>query len=254
MLSFYEILINIIIVSIPEVIFLAYIILIIMERYDYVDKYNFKESFKKIMLIVVIPYALLSSFTLHVLDLSLYIRVGINIGLISLLVTILLWSKSIFKIIIASMIGLAIIIFVELLTGLIINYGFNINGSALNVSPWSNFVLTLPVRVIQFGLIYMLYLKKNAIVSINLYSIWRENPSFRKLLFVCTLINIVIGLFMYNKFTLNAYLEVLPIDVQLFIVIALFILIIINTIIPWVTIISIYPGEKYKKSYKEWEI
>lgn len=246
-MSLDEIIINMIIVSVPEEFLMVLITLILMRRYDFIDRYNIENNLKKIMFIAVIPCVILFSYTLYGLELNFYLKMIINAMVFYVLMLLLLKSKEWLKLALFSMLSMFIVIILELTVNLILVYVFNLNTSVLNISPWINFIVVLPVRIIQFSIIYMIYLKKNALVNISILNIWMENLAYRRLIFLCLSVDICIGLFMYKEFTLEKSIEGVANGTQIFIIIALFILLVMNIVIPWITVLITYPSGAYKR-------
>lgn len=245
-MTIFEIIFNVCIVSIPEEFFMVFICLILLGRYDYIDSFTIKKSIKKVFFIAVLPLAIISNYMLLEISLNLYFRSGINILILAMLVFILTRDKF-RKVVCCSVISYGIVLVIELLGMLILTNVFKFNLVTLNTNPWTNFVMTLPGRLVEFGIIYMIYLKKNAFISIKALKIWKENKMVRNFVIVSTFINIIMALFIYNNFVIKRYVEALTGEAQFYIVMLIFILFVLNIICPYILIFIIYTSENQRK-------
>lgn len=241
-----DIILNMIIVSIPEEIFMVLMALVIMGRYDFFDKYTVKKMFKRLLFIAVIPSALFFTFTLFKLNINIYLRFFINLIAFTIFMMILTKEKKILKLLAVTTISQFLLIVFELLTGLLLIYVFKATNYIGDISSLTNFTMSLPSRILQYGFLYIVYLNKNSIVKVKLLDIWRSNGIFRRLIYISITFNMIIGVFVFNKFTIEKCIQSLNLETQLFIITIILVMFIYIMIIPWVTLYSVYPSEKLR--------
>lgn len=225
--------------------------LIVLGRYAYLDKYTISTMFKKVLFIVVIPGVLISTFTLYKLDVGVYLRVLINLIGFTILLMILTRELRFFRYLFSSTISYVLIIISESITGFILIYIFNINLYMENMNPIMNFWMSLPNRIIQYGFLYSIYLNINSVKSIKLFDMWFSNRIFRRLIYICLTFNMLIALFVYNKFAVEKCIETLSFETQLFIITVILIMFIYIMVIPWVSLYSVYPSEQFRNKFRE---
>lgn len=244
-------LLNIILVSIPEILFMVLLVILIMRRYDLLDKYTINEKLQTILIKIVIPDALITSYILFGWDINSYLRVFINIGVFNLLVMIVLFEKKdLILVFFASLVSFGTVVITEVITTLILIYVFNIDLKMINSSAIINFIIIAPGRLFQYSIIYIIYLKKNFIMKINIINIWKSNAYFRKLSSVYLIINILIPIYIYNSFALKKYLSILDMNIQMAVIMLIFILFILLIIMPLITLYSLYPSEKLRNKFE----
>lgn len=242
-----DIILNMIIVSIPEELFMVLMALVIMGRYDFFDKYTVKKMFKKVLFIAVIPSVLFFTFTLFKLNINIYLRLFINLIAFTISIMILTKEKKILRLFAATTISYFLIIIFEFLTGTLFIYVFKVNNYSGGTSALTNFAMSLPSRILQYGFLYITYLNKNSIVKVKLIDIWRSNQIFRRLIYISITFNMIIGVFIFNKFTIEKCIQNLNYETQLFIITVILIMFIYIMVMPWITLYSVYPSEKLRR-------
>ncbi|KMT22915.1 hypothetical protein [Clostridium cylindrosporum] len=252
-MSLYYILLNMILISIPEELVITLMTIMWIGRYDLLDRYSIRKNLIKIMIVVVVPCVVIFSTNIFVLKLDMHLRVITNVTIFSILMLILLKSKDVKKVTSFSLMVFVLIFIQDIITFLIVVYLLKIDVSTLDFYPGVNFLITLPERIIQYGIVYFLYLKKNALVSVDVARLWRDNQFYRSSILIPASVNLIILIILYNYFVVKRSLVLLAENLQLMIVVIVLALVALNIMIPWITLMSVFPKEKYKHRIKESE-
>lgn len=84
-----QIILNFLMLSVPEEFVMASIILILLKRFDYFNKENFSYNILKIFFIFVLPIAVISNLSLFKIKMASNVNILINIALMIISVLIL---------------------------------------------------------------------------------------------------------------------------------------------------------------------
>lgn len=145
------------------------------------------------------------------------------------------------KLYICSLLSLLLLYVLEIIDVVILQYLFNFNSALVSVDLWVNVAFTIPTKLILGFIVYINYVKHNINIanSFLLGILWNKNFLYKRILYIQVVFNILLIVFIYNKFVLNNVLNSLEVENEFFIVFFIFITIIIETLLPWVTIASI---------------
>lgn len=248
-MSLSEIIINMVIVSIPEEMCMTFIALFIMKRYDFFDMYTIKTNLRNVLFLVVIPTVLLFTFTLYGTNLNIYTRLSVNLLGFSTLLFLLTREKQILKIFGAVLITYILVIFLETLTFTISIYIFNFDFSTVNINPYRNFIITSPFRLAQVSILYICYRNKNAIYGLKIFDIWYNNRPIRKIVYMYLIFNLLMLMYAYNVFIVKSALINMEVNLKLGVVSVALLFFIGELIFPWVAMYTIYPSEKLRVKY-----
>ncbi|KMT22916.1 hypothetical protein [Clostridium cylindrosporum] len=248
-----DIVLNILLCSIPEEIFIVAMALIFMKRFDYIDKYLLKINLIKVLSIVVVPSAILSNIMVYVLHINENLNLIINILSMVIMICILLKTKKVFKVVMYLLFSVVVFMIIQLTTVGMIFYVLSLDGDIINQSAIMNFKLTLPGRIIEFTIIYLIYLKKNSMSEFKIMKVWMGNFPLRITTIIYSIINIFICMIIYSSFINNNSLKCLLQNTQILIVTIIFVLLILNFMLPWIIILTIYPSERYRSNVSKKE-
>ena len=175
----YQILINTIIISIPEEFFVTMLILFLLGRSDYFNKRKFKKNMPKIIIFSVLPIAIISNVILLQFNIPDGINLLINFILYSISAIILNKPKKVkqyIMTIVLSCSGILIFMIIEMITVIIITYGFHMSISQFNKSPFINFIAVIPERIIEYGFLTFIFIKVNSLKpNINVFKLIFKN-------------------------------------------------------------------------------
>lgn len=168
-------LINTLVVSIPEQLFFVMFSLILMRRYDFLE-FNGKNVMR--FAIAVIPAALLSNILRGLLgmDMTFVLLVGV-ITLFTVLVTVfrIRSAKGVFKAFLSVLLSFTIVILTQLLYFPFILYGTSITTGQLNHYGPLVLLLSLLDRAVQICLLGVLLLKKRSFMKLNFSKVITRN-------------------------------------------------------------------------------
>lgn len=253
-----QVILNIILTSIPEEIFITLFILILLGRYDYLDKDRWKDNVPKILLISVFPIAIISNINLEIIKISANMNLLINIVLFTIAISILHLHKiknikQILKVLLITMVGLMLFMLSEIITIVIVTYGLHASIESFNQSAILNFILFIPERLIQYGFLLYVIIKKNSLKQVIVSKLIIRNKPLKIIVIFLTMLDIGILCFSLKYLILNSVISFLQIKYQLFIIIVILSLVIINILTIWLIAICIYPKEKYLQQEKKEE-
>lgn len=174
-------LLNLILVSIPEELFLTSMTLILLKRFDMLDIRMWKYNLKWIMLPVLLM-GLDVNITRYILDIPRVITSLSSLLIFFISFTYMIWKNSYelrrkdFRKIIIS-ISLSFIIFgvLESITVPIVLFLTNKTLEFFNSNIMWNFMLSLPSRVFSFSLVIYLIIKYNSVVKIKVFDVISKN-------------------------------------------------------------------------------
>lgn len=244
---------NTLIVSMPEEIFITMIVLILLGRYDYISKEIWKRNLFKIIIVSAIPLSIIFNLLKYSFPNHSNILVVINILLLSISISILYGiknKKEYFKILMFTALGFLIFMVTQLITIFIVMYILKMSPNSFNQSAIINFIIVLPERVLQYLMLSLIFLKQNGLTKVNLSKIILENSVLRFFTILFTVGDIVILMWMAKYIVYDKILDKIPLDGQIAMSVGIMILVIISLLSIWVIPMCIYPVEKYKQKYK----
>lgn len=187
-------LLNCLTVSIPEEIVWFFLTMILLKRFDLLDRYRWKENIKW-LLIPVIPTAISINLFRYILSFPkiymFFVTLSLFIILISYVIkkTKRIEEKYIYlKVILYSFIGITIVTLTECFYMPIILYIMKINITQANNNISINFLLSLPERVFQILLIIILLNRNSSSNTIYIFK-------YREILVTAT---IFIGIILFS--------------------------------------------------------
>jgi hypothetical protein len=250
-----DLILNILMVSIPEEYIITMCILLLLRQWQYISKEFWKENLIKVMLTAVIPIAIITNISKFIITINASNQMLMSIILFIAAIILLVKInnlKQFFQICGFTIMGTALFILAELFTLFICKYGLNIDIMTCNTNPFYNFIIVIPERIIEYGVLLFVYFKKNSLVQINISEIINQNKLLKHIIIIFTAIPIFLMWIMLKFVFIDNMLKALNFDGQLFVVIFGFSMIILLLLSTWIYIICIYPDEKYKyKKLKE---
>lgn len=234
-----------VVVSIPEEFIMTFMALLGLRRFDYFDKYNVKSNLKNVFLKVVLPCTVLFTITLFGLELNIYVRSVINFLGFYIFMLLLLKGENKFRVFASALAAYCLSALIEVISWIGLIYIFKIDVSLINHSALTNLMLTLPVRILQIGILYMIYINKNSIFRFGVYELWNDNREFRRFTIIHTVFNIFFSMYIYSEFAINRCLISLSWETQLSIVTVICLIFVVQVIMPWLIMYIIYVNYKY---------
>jgi hypothetical protein len=254
-------LINTLINSIPEEIFITMIILKYLKVYGYYTKERLKENLTKVLLVSVIPMAILSNTltyaatTLHIETLE---SIKPIIGILVTALTIVKLSNKKFKTALWTTVkGFAFFMLTEMITFLIAKYGLQIDLNTLNESAYFNFILFFPERFVQYGILIFTFKKQNSMLSeTKTIEMLKEakkiidgNKLVSNIIFCFNIISITFLMIVARLIVFDHILEKIPIKYQLIIVVTFLTMPLLVPLGTWLATITILNQRKYNEEY-----
>ncbi len=170
-------LINTIVVSIPEQLFFVIFSLFLMRRYDFLE---FKRSNVMRVAIAVIPAAFLSNILRGLLgmDMNFALLAGV-ITLFAVLVIVfrIRSAKGIFKAFLSTVLCFLVVLLTQLLYFPLILYGTSITAEQLNQYGPLVILLSLFDRAVQISILGILFLKKRSFMKLNFSKVITRNKT-----------------------------------------------------------------------------
>ncbi|WP_297419006.1 hypothetical protein [Clostridium sp.] len=257
-----DIILNFLAISIPEEFAMASIILILLKRFDCFEKENFFKSMIEIFLKFVIPIGIISNVMLLIFKISANINllismVTISISILILNLDIIKKSKNkkfaIIKIILFSILGMIIFTLTEIITLIICKYGFHTSiDDIINKTVLLNFVITIPERIIQYGIVSFFIIKSNSLYpKLKMIDVVLKNRLLLCVSSMLLIIDIIIISLTYKYLFIMNVLKTIAISYQLFIIISILSLVLINMLTILLIAICIYPKEKYLQEFRK---
>jgi hypothetical protein len=221
-------LINTIVVSIPEEAFLVILTLILMRRFDLLE---FKKANILKILLVVIPIAFVSNILRGLVgfDMSFVSVVGFG-GIFILVVLVYRLHKvsNILKAFLSVTISFIVGMAIQLLYVPFIIYGTSVTMEELNQVGTASFIVSIIDRVAHISILCFLFLKKRSFIKLNFFKVITRNKILARISAIITLLNLVFiyvmcMLIYYDKILLN-----LKASTQLIIIVAIIVFPVIN--------------------------
>lgn len=198
--------VNILIVSIPEEIFLVMLCLILLNQFDFLEsRIDGENSFKKVDIarigIIVISLAILSNIFRFYLNLD----PGIGFLILTLLMYLLILYiyklyyniVDIFKTLVCTLVSVLTLILTEMSYVPLTLYLIDKSLYELNSSILPNFIISLPGRIIQYSILTYLLFKKSSLVKPNILKTITKSRVLMFLTSAFLLINVSLMLVMY---------------------------------------------------------
>ncbi len=228
--SIFNLILNILFVSIPEEICLVMIILIFLKQFEFIKvDYEIANSFRfEIQKIEVIKFSipvLIMSILSNVLK---FIGVGatpvlfisILIVIIAIIITYKLQSvSSILKSIAFTVLGFTILMISESIYIPLILYTMNKTIAEINNSFLTNFLLSLPSRLIQITIILFVLLRKTTFMKANLIKPIIKNKSLSIISLTTVIFNVVLLAILGKLIIFDRILIDMPLYIQLGVII-----------------------------------
>lgn len=213
------------------------LIILLMKRYDYIDKYNFKCNIIKIIAGVALPYHILKVYC--TLKLDFYFKIAFYTIILSLLISLIIRNEKFPKILFCTFI-------INILNILLEHISFNF----FSFIPVENLryellVITLPLRIFQIGTIYIPYLNLNSLVKVDFRALLCKNKSLKIKIVTHTLINIVFNIIFYVGFVSRRLFMHFTSEGSIKVVSVFEILVILNLLVPYILFLHMYPQLKY---------
>jgi hypothetical protein len=253
--NFQQFILNLVLVSVPEEIFLTIATLILLGKHNFLYKNRLGKNALKLSSTVVVPMALISNLLkIFVKDsnVSLIVCLLIFIFLISLLckstgikeyINIFVCTFKVFTMFMAT----------EILTLLIVIYIFKLTPDYFNKTAQLNFYITIPERIIQFSYLAFYYFKLNGATQVKVFELVMENKTLKILTVVSSTVVFIILGGMLKLVIFDNILSPLSIEHQMFIILAFLSIAILFLAITWIYAVVIYAQEKGIQKYGEYD-
>lgn len=252
---------NVLLVSIPEEFFIAFLILYLVKTFrimnhDFFDTTdNFKGKVLRLLYISVIPMSLFSNILglLHINELAkLFIcTIGIAITIMIYLKTNIINKNLI--IFLVTVLSITLFVVLETITFLVVNKITGVSLEYFQQTCLLSFIGTLFERVIQYSFIIFTLIYKNSITQINILTSILKT---KKLLIISTtyiLIHLIILIAFSEQIFYGLFAEY-DILYRVLITLIAFIITIFDLCFIWYISLSIQAKERYKYNYgKEME-
>ena len=192
--------INILIVSIPEETFLTVCTLILMNRYDLIEP---KKGNILRIASIVLPIAFMSDILRGFVGMDLNIMPFLAMGMLFFLILLVYrikTSKGILKAFVSTCISFVIIIILQMMFFPLISATTNITAEMLNKPGIIIILVTLPERILEAVIITLFVVKKRSFTKLGLFKVFSRNPLlayisggivFMNLLFVYIMIRLI---------------------------------------------------------------
>lgn len=250
-MSITDLILNILIVSIPEEFIMTMCILIVLRQWQFLSKFFWQQNMIRVMIISVIPIAIITNILKFVIKIDDGSQLLISTTLFIIAVSILINVKTIkqfLKVCGFSLIGIALFILTELITAFILKYGLKIDMAHIPLDPLLIFLVAIPERILQYGVLLYIYIRQNSLIQINIINMIKQNKLLQSIIILFTTIDIFITILMLKYIFIENILHSLSLEQQMFIIIIGFSMIILSMLSMWIYVISIFPLEKYKQN------
>jgi hypothetical protein len=221
------------------------------------NKFWAKEYWKynlfKVMFFSVIPLAIVVGI-IDYLHIQILIDFKIIIGsiLTGLSIALICDAKAIKdfgKIMFLGTVGFLTFIFIDLINAIIIVYGAKVNIVEFNTSPYLNFFIGTPERIVQYCFLIYVFIKKNCLSQVDFNKLLSQNKQLKYILIGFTTLAFIMLIFIIKYIFWSNILEPLSTDAELVITILTLSSVIFIAIVPWLIAMNIYSNEKYLKRY-----
>lgn len=242
---------NLILNSIPEETFLVMFCLLLINQFDFLSYKSPKtRRFQKydlaLMCIPILSVAIVSNILrFSNIDLILVPVISFFVCLIAIVITYKLYFNifDILKAFVCLLIGFIVLMIIE---SLYIPALLYITGSTvkdMNSSLLTNFVCSLPAKMIQFLVILYIYLRKSTILKANVFKAIMSSRVLQISTTCLLLFNFILILILSNLIGFKKALISLPFNVQAYIIVSMLLFPMVN--------LSTYFGCIYYKTNKD---
>gem|GEM_PF-6195345 len=245
---------NIVFCSIPEEIFLVMFTLILLKQFDFLEsKKEGGNKFKKRDIFEISIPVLLVAITSNVsryygVDKDVVLLQSVFLLFLSILIVYKLWTLSgVIKVFISVIISVLILTIFEISYIPLVLYATHSEVKDFNNSVFMNFLLALPERLMESCLIAYFLLKKSTFLKANIIK-----PIINSKILSCISIgmlffNIIIALVMGKLFIFDKLLAGMSLKVQLFIIILVILIPVINITALLGSVYFVSNRERYKR-------
>ena len=216
-------LLNFILVSVPEELFLVTMTLILMKRFDLLDVRMWWYNLKWIML-PVIPVALLINFFKYIVVIDKQYIMLISLPLLYILI-LCLGKNNIFRhsgmLYLRLLLCLAISVFImnmleNLTCPVILDLINQPLGKFENNILW-NFALSIPSRIIAYLLLAYIIIKNNSVANIKILTVILKNSLYSKLILFLVVSSNMLSIYMIELISVDNILDKVPLIEKIFI-------------------------------------
>jgi len=252
-----NVLLNTILVSIPEESFIVIMTLVFLKRFDMLDIRMWKHSLKWVM-IPALPVAIVINIFRYIIviqkpTMSLIAFVLMNILILYIIVrnSYDIDKKLIFKTIIFTVLSFIIVGLIELMYYPILLTLLHKQISFFNNNVWYNIIIAFPVRVIELCIVIYIIVRKNNKIQVSLFDTIFKNRFFTNSFLVIIVLTVLVIIYMAKLLFVDNILINLQIIDQIVLV-----LIIISTpmiLITWFLMFVNYLLTKEKQIQQTYE-
>ncbi|MEF9952930.1 MAG: hypothetical protein RR840_02200 [Clostridium sp.] len=233
-----DILGSVLVVELPGTIFISLFTLIFLGKY-YNDSYRIKGNILKILVKITLPIALIWGIISHTNDMNPFIKLFIGITLFTIIIYLNNQDRNIKDICFCVLTSVSILLILRLI-GLIIAV-YILRQDVLSSTSCSglNGYLLMPERIMEFGILYIVYLSHNTDKTYNLVNTLKNNSHLRNTIKVIIIINIIISTVVLKYFIYGKQMLFISRDTQFMVISGMLILMIVNISFPWMILSSI---------------
>ena len=199
-------LLNTILVSIPEEMFLAVMTLIFLKRFDMLDLKMWKYNLR-LILIPVIPTALVINILRYLIFVPKPIIMLISILSLYILITYITKSNNYLKTMIYLTLSIVIWGTLENITCPVLLFLIEKPLDLFLSNVLWNFVLSIPSRVIGYVIIIYIIIKNNNPINVRLFDIIVKQKLYSRILLFLTISFNVVSVYIIKLITCNKILE-----------------------------------------------
>jgi len=243
----FTMIVNIIIVSIPEELFVVVFTLILLKRFDLL-RLNGANVLK--ISVPILPVAVITNIIKYYVqneDIQFFLGAPLMFILIAVTYNRLRDFKGIAKTLISCILSLTIMLIFQASYVPLLLYTTGMEVEDMNSTVLINFLCTIPERVMEIALISYILTRKLSIFKVNVIKTVAESKKLLAAALSIALVNIV---FLYLACTLIAYDKILtgvPLPAQLVIIVTVLMLPVLNIGALWVFVYNIKSREMYGK-------
>lgn len=241
-MNFWDVILNIIVVSIPEEFLLIALIILLTGNYKFISKRNLIKTF----FLGVLPIAIISNITIYIIEIPFLIRIPINIIMFCVAGMFLLKDEAKDKIVIVTILCFCTMMLLEYILAIFYSEKSSSSSYYINKNALSNFLITSPIRVAEYIIIYMLYIKSHY-KEFNILKSIEENRPLKRCLTFFMVVYMSIYLYIGKKIIIDDMLSLIPEDERMLVITFIIILLISSIAFPWLTLLNVYPNIKREK-------
>ena len=242
-----SLIISIIIVSIPEELFLVLFSLILLKRYDLIELK--KDNIFKISIPVVITAVASNILRYYLPSTKDYI---IIIGIIIIVASIIIIyglsrPKEIIKVIICTLLSMIVYAVIQTAYVPLLLYGTSVPIEELNKPGLLIFIWSLPERAIEFSILSYFLSKKKSFLRVNLIKVISDSPKLTMITTVVLLFNILFIAAVVKVIGYERVLVGLRFDIQIIFIVCLLLLPVLNLAALFIAIYYIKDRDALKR-------